>query len=205
VADADLPRLAIRPYPRQHVREVRVAGEPPLVIRPIRPEDEPGLVAFHNTLSEETVRARYGTDLALAERIAHERLTRICFVDYDREMALVAELAGTDGGEAAGSAGSARVSTDGSIAGVARLSPLHGSERKELTLVVSDAWQRHGIGRALLAAAVDVAASEGVPGLVAELSPDNAPMRGLLADAGFAFAERDGLVTATLAPQASRA
>ncbi|HEU0236168.1 MAG TPA: acetate--CoA ligase family protein [Candidatus Limnocylindrales bacterium] len=187
VADADLPRLAIRPYPRQYVREVRAAGDVQLVIRPIRPEDEPGLVAFHNTLSEETVRARYGTDLALAERIAHERLTRICFVDYDREMALVAEVAGADGG---------------AIAGVARLSPLHGSERKELTLVVSDAWQRHGIGRALLAAAVEVAASERVPELVAELSPDNAPMRGLLAEAGFSFAERDGLVTATLTPSA---
>ena len=201
VADADLPRLAIRPYPRQYVREVRVAGEAPLVIRPIRPEDEPGLVAFHNTLSEETVRARYGTDLALAERIAHERLTRICFVDYDREMALVAEVG------RAGSAGEEEApNPDGAaIAGVARLSPLHGSDRKELTLVVSDAWQRHGIGRALLAAAVDVAASERVPELVAELSPDNGPMRALLADAGFSFAERDGLVMATLAPQVSRA
>ena len=196
VADADLPRLAIRPYPRQYVREVRVAGDTPLFIRPIRPEDEPGLVAFHNTLSEETVRARYGTDLALAERIAHERLTRICFVDYDREMALVAEV---DPVAAAGGPDA------GSVAGVARLSPLHGSDRKELTLVVSDAWQRHGIGRALLAAAVDVAASERVPELVAELSPDNGPMRALLADAGFSFAERDGLVTATLAPQVSRA
>ena len=193
VADADLPRLAIRPYPRQYVREVRVAGDLPVTIRPIRPEDEPGLVAFHNSLSEETVRARYGSDVALAERVAHERLTRISFVDYDREMALVAEV---DGSPTDGSGGPP-------IAGVARLSPLHGTDRKELTLVVADAWQRRGIGRALVEASLDVAAAEGVSALVAELAPENEAMRELLDDAGFAFEQRDGMLFATVTPRAA--
>ena len=61
------------------------------MIRPIRPEDEPLMVEFHETLSERTVHLRYFHALKLSRRVAHERLTRICFIDYDREIALVAE------------------------------------------------------------------------------------------------------------------
>ena len=96
--------------PRKDVRRSRppTAGDPPLsdpvhhsldrqrterpfVLRPIRPEDEPLLVAFHGTLSERTVSLRYFHAMKLSTRVAHERLTRICFIDYDREMALVAD------------------------------------------------------------------------------------------------------------------
>ena len=64
-----------------------------VLIRPIRPEDEPMMVKFHETLSERSVYLRYFHLMNLSQRIAHERLTRICFIDYDREMALVAERA----------------------------------------------------------------------------------------------------------------
>ena len=57
--------------------------------RPIRPEDEPLMVKFHETLSERSVYFRYFHAMRLTQRVAHERLTRICFIDYEREMALV--------------------------------------------------------------------------------------------------------------------
>ncbi len=179
VPDAELPRLAIRPYPHEYVRSFRDERDAEITIRPIRPEDEPALVGFHRTLSRETVVARYGTDLALAERTAHERLTRISFVDYDREIALVAE----SGGE---------------IVGVARMSRIHASEDRQLTLVIADAWQRRGIGRQLLAAALDVARREATPAVRATLSPRNEGMRRLLADAGFGFEESGERLVATL-------
>jgi acetyltransferase len=184
VAERDLPRLAIRPYPHRYVREFRDEGGNRVVIRPIRPEDEPGLVRFHGTLSPATVRARYGTDLALAERTAHERLTRICFVDYDREIALVAELPDADGTP---------------VAGVARLSRDHASDQHHLSLVVSDAWQGRGIGRELLGSAVDIARREQATVVVAELSSENRPMQALLEQAGFGFAERGDMLVASLA------
>jgi acetyltransferase len=56
----------------------------PLTIRPIRPEGEPLMVRFHRTLSDETVHAWYFSSLNLAERTAHERLARDCFIDDDR-------------------------------------------------------------------------------------------------------------------------
>jgi len=183
VADRDLPRLAIRPYPRAYIREVRDETGTPIVIRPIRPEDEPALARFHATLSEATVRARYGTDLALAERTAHERLTRICFVDYDREIALVAE---------------APVKAGTAVAGVARLSRIQATDEQDLSLVVADPWQRQGIGRELLASAIAVARAERTGSIVARLSPDNGPMHSLLAEAGFTFEDRGGLLLASL-------
>jgi GNAT superfamily N-acetyltransferase len=68
-----------------------------------------------------------------------------------------------------------------------------------LTLVVADAWQRRGVGAAIIRSAIDVARGEGVDHLLAELSPGNAPMRELLASEGFASSERDGVLEASLA------
>jgi len=183
IEDAALPRLAIRPYPHDYARDYANADGIPFEVRPIRPEDEPGLARFHAALSRRTVQARYGTDFALAERTAHERLTRICFVDYDREIVLVAEAPSPEGPV---------------IAGIARLSRIHATDEKSLTLVVADAWQRRGIGAQLVRSAVAVSRKEGVSRVIAQLSPDNLPMRELLAEHGFTFADRDGVLVATL-------
>lgn len=183
-SDAELPRLAIRPYPHEYERQATTDDGAAIVIRPIRPEDEPAMATFHARLSQRTVRARYGKDRPLAERTAHERLARICFVDYDRQFALVAEapvLGGTT-----------------EIAGVARLSRIHASNDRLLTLTVADAWQRQGVGAQLVRSAVRVAQGEGVDHLISELAPDNAGMREILADEGFAFEDRGEALVATL-------
>ncbi len=99
VAEDKLPRPAIRPYPAQYAGEWTMKDGTPVTIRPIRPEDEPLMVKFHETLSERSVYMRYFQPLKLSTRTAHERLTRICFIDYDREMALVAERRHPAGGE----------------------------------------------------------------------------------------------------------
>ena len=88
----DVPKPAIRPYPRQYVSMWTMKDGRDVTIRPIRPEDEPLMAEFHRTLSDRTVYLRYFASLSLGARIAHERLLRICFGDYDREMVLVAEL-----------------------------------------------------------------------------------------------------------------
>jgi acetyltransferase len=85
-----LPRPAIRGYPRQYVSQTTLADGTPLVVRPIRPEDEPAMVAFHRSLSSQSVYLRYLGHRSLTERTAHPRLAQLCFIDYEREMALVA-------------------------------------------------------------------------------------------------------------------
>jgi acetyltransferase len=95
--ESKLSKPAIRPYPIQYVAPWILKGGEEVQIRPIRPEDEPLMVKFHQKLSERTVYMRYFQPLKLSQRTAHERLTRICFVDYDREMALVTVRRGDDG------------------------------------------------------------------------------------------------------------
>ena len=89
--EEELPELAIRPYPARYVMGCTLKDGTKVTIRPIRPEDEPLMVEFHGTLSDRSVYLRYLHPMQLTTRVAHERLARICFIDYDREMALVGE------------------------------------------------------------------------------------------------------------------
>ena len=91
ISEDKLPTSAIRPYPIHLVSEWKMKDGTPVVIRPIRPEDEPAMVVFHQKLSERSVYLRFFQPLKLTQRTSHERLTRACFIDYDREMALVVE------------------------------------------------------------------------------------------------------------------
>jgi acetyltransferase len=88
VKEEDLPKLAIRPYPYQYVQPWTSKDGTELIIRPIRPEDEPKVALFHQTLSERTVYMRYLQQMNVDQRTAHNRLSRICFNDYDRSIAL---------------------------------------------------------------------------------------------------------------------
>src|SRR6202041_1857154 len=94
MSQEQLPKLAIRPYPARYVSAWTMKDGVEVLIRPIRPEYEPAMVKFHETLSERSVYLSYFHLMNLPQRVAHERLTRICFIDYDREMALVAARRG---------------------------------------------------------------------------------------------------------------
>jgi acetyltransferase len=172
VKDSELPWPAIRPYPTQYVVHLKLKDGTPVTIRPIRPEDEPLMQKFHQTLSEETVYHRYFSQMRLEQRTAHERLIRICFVDYDREMALVVENRN-------------RATGSPEIIAVGRLSKLHFGNESEFALVVSDRWQRHGIGSQLLNVLVQVGRDERLDRITAIILPDNIAMQRVARKAGF--------------------
>src|SRR5262249_28408898 len=81
------PRLAIRPYPNQYVAPWRLRDGTEVIVRPIRAEDETLIVKLFSTFSEHTIRMRF---FSMIKRLTHESLIRLCHLDYDREMALVA-------------------------------------------------------------------------------------------------------------------
>jgi acetyltransferase len=171
VKESDLPRLAIRPYPRQYAGTWKAATGVDFDIRPIRPEDEPLIVGFHHSLSDRTVQGRYLADLGLDKRIAHERLVRVCFNDYDREIALVALRRGDKGKD--------------EIVAVARLSKRHAENGGEFAIVVSDCCQRIGLGTELLGRLIRVARDEGLDWIGANVQPDNTGALRAGARAGF--------------------
>ena len=174
VKEEDIPTTAIRPYPSKYVSSWTLKDGTPVVIRPIRPEDEPAMVKFHETLSERSVYLRYFHLMNLEQRITHERLTRICFIDYDREMALVAVRRNPETGES-------------EILGVGRMMKLLGGNEGEVAVLVSDKWQGRGLGQELLARLVVVGRDEKLTKLGADILPDNRDIMRICERLGFAL------------------
>ena len=172
VPEETIPKSAIRPYPTRYVSDWTMKDGNQVTIRPIRPEDEPLMVKFHETLSERTVYLRYFHLMNLTQRVSHERLTRICFIDYDREMALVAEYRDTTTGER-------------QILGVGRLTKVHGTNEAEVAVLVSDNWQGRGLGKELLHRLLVVGADEKLSGLTADILPDNRDIMRICEKLGF--------------------
>jgi acetyltransferase len=164
----------------QYVRDAKLKDNTPITIRPIRPEDEPLMVEFHRSLSDESVQFRYFHALKLGERIAHDRLSRVCFIDYDREMALVATIT-----EPSGSGGQQT-----RIIGVGRLSKLHGTDRGEFALIISDDWRNKGLGSLLLGQLLEIGRDERLSGLTAEILPYNIDMQRLCRKLGFCLKQQ---------------
>ncbi|MFB2771692.1 bifunctional acetate--CoA ligase family protein/GNAT family N-acetyltransferase [Pelatocladus sp. BLCC-F211] len=172
VKEADLPKPAIRPYPTQYVSSWTMKNGMEITIRPIRPEDEPLMIQFHKTLSEESVYFRYFHLIKLSQRIAHERLTRLCFIDYDQEMALVADYHNPQTGQH-------------ELLAIARLSKIHGTQGAEFAMLVSDNFQCQGLGTELLKRLLQVGRSEHLNYISAEILADNSGMQRVCEKLGF--------------------
>jgi acetyltransferase len=172
VADADLPKPAIRPYPIQYVSPWVMKNGMAVVIRPIRPEDETLMPDFHKAVSERSVYFRYFHAAKLDQRVAHERLIRMCFLDYDREMALLGDRTDPATGKH-------------EILGIGRMSKLHGTNSAEVALLVRDSVQRQGLGIEIVRRLIQVARDERLSTLVAYMLQENIEMQGLLRRAGF--------------------
>ena len=181
----ELPRLAIRPYPTQYVKPwiMKTGGE--ATIRPIRPEDEPRLIKLHEALSDRSVYMRYFQPLKLSQRTAHERLTRICFIDYDREMVLVAEHEKSDIRE---------------LIAIGRLNKLHGRQEAEMAVLVADRFQHHGLGAELYRRLLAIAREEGIRRVISVILAENHDMLTICQKLGFQLHSdlEDGTVRAEL-------
>jgi acetyltransferase len=171
-AESDLPQSPIRPYPSDYVGTRKIGGVE-VTIRPIRPEDEPLMVKFHKTLSDRSVHLRYFGLVSLERRIMHERLRRVCFIDYDREIALVADLKNRDGTH--------------QILGVGRLIKEHGTNEAEFAVLISDPWQGKGFGSELLKLLVQAGRKEGLRRITGHISPENTTMKSVSEQAGFSL------------------
>lgn len=183
--DADLPRPAIRPYPSQYVWNWQSNDGTSFTLRPIRPDDESLMVDFHHQLSDTSVYMRFFLPLKLDFRVSHERLFTKCFIDYDREIALVAEYNDEQGARR--------------LAGIGRLIRKHSDNTAEVAFLVADKFQNRGLGTRLLEQMVEIARKEGIAGLEGATLSDNYGMKDMFARAGFRFSPpEDGVVTAVL-------
>ncbi|MDN3506502.1 MAG: bifunctional acetate--CoA ligase family protein/GNAT family N-acetyltransferase [Simkaniaceae bacterium] len=173
----------IRPYPSQYISTATLKDGTELLLRPVRPEDEPLFMDFHQQLSEETVKARYFEELTLEERTAHERLIRIAHADYDREILLLAIQ-------------------DISIVGAIRLSKIPLTNTATIKLVLIDKIQKQGLGTILLNQILDIAKLEGITEIHVQILSNNIAMKKMLKRAGFILSpseENPDIINASLA------
>src|SRR5579859_5459793 len=185
VRDADLHRPAIRPYPSQYISNWQTHDGTTFTLRPIRPDDEPLMVDFHHQLSETSVYLRFFLPLKLDFRVSHERLFTKCFIDYDREIGLVAEYLDEEGARR--------------IAGIARLIRKHSDNSAEVAFLVADKFQNRGLGTHMLERTIQIARREGISILEGATLSDNYNMKEMFIKAGFHFAPpEDGVATAEL-------
>jgi acetyltransferase len=110
----------------------------------------------------------------LEQRVAHERLVRMCFNDYDRELAIVA-------------ARNEPVTKEDEIIAVGRLIKVHGVNDAEFAIVLGDRWQGHGLGTNFLELLLEIGRQEGVEHVIGQMLPDNHAMQRICKKLGFAI------------------
>lgn len=158
-------RLAIRPYPKELESDGRLPDGTPLHLRPVRPEDEPALIALVERMAPVDLRMRFFTPM---KSLTHELAAKLTQIDYDREVALVAEPPG--GGE---------------IWGVARFSADPDGVRAEYAIVVRSDLKGHGLGYLLMVRLTAVAKARGLQELFGNVLRQNEPMLAMASELGF--------------------
>ena len=159
--------MAIHPYPAHLVSHWQLPSGNDVIIRPIRPEDADLTQGFVKSLSQES---RYFRFMDAVSELSPDALARLTQIDYTREMALLA-LTQIDGREVE--------------LGVARYAINPDGESCEFALVVSDAWQKQGIGHKLMDVLMDVARGRGLKIMEGEVLKANRPMLKLVEALGF--------------------
>lgn len=178
-------RLAIRPYPRELEEAQILPDGSRLLIRPVRPEDEPAFIAGFARLSVEEIRMRF---MHVFKELTHAEAARLTQIDYDREMALVALR--QRAGQALEGCGVARIISD------------PDRERAEFAILLHHDATGIGLSSLLLRRIIHYARQQGIRELYGEILRENEPMLALCRAMGFALTacpEDAGVMLASLA------
>jgi acetyltransferase len=170
----DKPHLIVTPYPTRYIKKIKLKDGTEVLLRPIKPEDEPLWLDMFQTFSQETVRFRF---FRIIKDTPHEMRTRYCNIDYDREIAIVAEIKEKDKRR---------------FLGVTRIILKPGStDEAEYALVVTDKWQRLGLGSEFIDYTIEIAKDKGLKTLYGVVLKDNIPMLTLCQEKKFKISEGD--------------
>ncbi len=159
--------LVITPYPKKYETVWKLRDGRSVLLRPIKPEDEPMWLEMFQNFSEESIRYRF---FQVIKDTPHEIRVRYCNIDYDREVAIVAEM--TENGKRR-------------ILGVARVGLEPDAKTGEIAFVVADPWQGLGLGTKMVDHAIDICKDMGVESLYAIMLRDNVRAISLMKKMGF--------------------
>ena len=169
--------LVLRPYPERLIKKEVLRDGTPVTLRPIKPEDEPLWLEMLGSCSKESIYSRFRYDFHFN---SHEVATQFCYIDYDREMGIVAEVE---------QEGRKR------LIGVGRLISDPDVETAEYAVLVTDEWQHKELGLKLTEYCEEIARNAGVKKLFAETTKDNKGMITVFKKLGFAVHYEDSNVS----------
>jgi acetyltransferase len=170
---SEFSHLIISPYPTKYIQSWLCRDGRTVLLRPIRPEDEPMEHALIAGLSPESSRFRF---FYIIKDITHDMLSRFCNIDYSREIAIIAEY----------SSGNKRRNV-----GVGRLIIQPGSETAEFATLIADDFQEVGLGHKLTDMLIGIAQEKGLKTMYGVILKDNAKMVGLARSLGFTIMQDD--------------
>jgi acetyltransferase len=159
--------LVISPYPKKYELFWTLENGQQVLLRPIKPEDEPMWLEMFQNFSEESIRYRF---FGMLKDTPHEVRVRYCNIDYDREIAIVAETT---------------IEGRRRILGVTRLSVESDGKSGELAFVVGDKWQNLGLGTKMVDYVLDIAKDMGVETAFSIMLQDNYRALSLTKKMGF--------------------
>lgn len=174
--------LVISPYPEKYRSLWKLRDGRTVILRPIKPEDEPLWLEMFHYFSEESIRFRLFE--TIKEPVPHEFSVRYCNIDYDRELGIVAEI--EDDGKR-------------KLLGVVRLNVEPSVETGEISFIVADPWQGQGLGSKMVDYIIEICKDKNIQKILAVMMPDNYRAIKLLREMGFAIESMDdGSQRATL-------
>jgi acetyltransferase len=159
--------LLIHPYPEKYTKPTKLSDGTPILLRPIKPEDEPMWLDLLGSCSKESIYSRFRYNFHYD---SHEVATQFCYIDYAREIGIVAEI--KDG-------------ENKKLIGVGRLIADLDHETVEYAILISDAWQKKELGTMLTEYCVEIAKNWQLKRVVAETTNDNQPMISVFKKLGF--------------------
>jgi acetyltransferase len=159
--------LVLRPYPEKYVQTVALKDGTQVTLRPIKPEDEPLWMDLLASCSKESIYSRFRYFFHWQ---AHEVGARYCYIDYDREIAIVAEI--TQDGKR-------------QLLGVGRLIADPDHEEVEYAVLITDAWQQKELGSILTDYCLEIAKKWNLKRIVAQTTTDNSRMIAVFKKRGF--------------------
>jgi acetyltransferase len=162
------PHLIITPYPTRYITPWKLSDGTEVLLRPIRPEDEPAEHEMLSSLSQKALRTRF---FSVIKDISHEWLILFCNIDYDRHMAIVAEM--EENGKK-------------SIIGVARLIMNQDLTSGELAFLVQDKFQGKHLGSRFVEILIGIARERGLEEVRADVLTENENMLNVFKRFGFA-------------------
>lgn len=166
--------LVISPYPRQYIKTITLPNGTPVTLRPIRPEDEPLEAELFDYLSKETIYFRF---FGYLHSLDHSILSRFTHIDYDREMAIVAEIDTASGKK--------------QLIGVVRCVGDAWNDSTENAIVIADSWQGQGLGSQMLTYIIEIARESGYRRIYGTLLKQNKAMYALYQKHGFRLYAED--------------